>query len=342
MSSTESANHLVWQGQPGHYEVYYATLSHPETQTGFWIRYTLESPQAGHGEPYAQLWFATFDPNDSTKTFAYNRRFPIDALTTKGGPFQLQIGDAVLRHDGMKGSLASPDHKAEWDLRWQPAERLHLHLPTAVYPRSFADTKVQSPNLNVAAHGSITVDGRRYECVGAPLGQTHLWGRKHAYSWAWAHCNAFEGDRGVAFEALTVRLRRGPVVTPSLTIFSLYLDGQSPSLIEFREPWQLPFSRSEYGTGRYFLTGQNLTHKVEVEMTCRPEDLILTEYVDPDGEAAFCHNTECASATVKIWKRRGLLGWTEDRVIVSKNMAHYEWGARAGDPLVKKRHVQLR
>jgi len=75
---TETANHLVWQGQPGHYEVYYATFSHPETQTGFWIRYTLESPLAGHGEPYAQLWFATFDPKDSTKTFVYNWCFPIE------------------------------------------------------------------------------------------------------------------------------------------------------------------------------------------------------------------------------------------------------------------------
>ena len=60
----------------------------------------------------------------------------------------------------MKGSLASPDHKAEWDLRWQPSERLHRHLPTAVYSRTFADTIVHSPNLNVAAHGVVKVDAK--------------------------------------------------------------------------------------------------------------------------------------------------------------------------------------
>src|SRR6185503_14773833 len=101
-------------------------------------------------------------------------------------------------------------HSAEWDLSWIPSESAHLHLPDAAYLGHWADTQVLAPNLNVAARGRITVDGERYELDGAPLGQTHLWGKKHAYSWAWSHCNAFEGDRGAALESLTVRLRRGP------------------------------------------------------------------------------------------------------------------------------------
>ena len=62
MDSAE-ANRMRWAFQRGHYEVWYATLSHLASRTGFWIRYTLEAPEEGHGEPYAQLWFARLSTN---------------------------------------------------------------------------------------------------------------------------------------------------------------------------------------------------------------------------------------------------------------------------------------
>src|SRR5205085_1518340 len=39
-------NDLQWQGQPGHYEVYYVTFTDPVTGVGFWIRYTMVAPLA--------------------------------------------------------------------------------------------------------------------------------------------------------------------------------------------------------------------------------------------------------------------------------------------------------
>ncbi len=336
------ANRMRWERQPGHSEVWYATLSHLASETGFWIRYTLEAPKPGHGTPYAQLWFARFDARNPERTFGVNRKFPIAELRHEVEPFRVRIEGSELRHDGMKGALAGAGHSASWDLRWQPSPTLHLHLPDASYKGRWADTQVLSPNLNVAAHGQITVDGERYELAGDPLGQTHLWGRKHAYSWAWSHCNAFQGDRGAALETLTVRLRRGSIVLPKLTLLSLYLDGSDPDRIEFRDFWKLPMTRSEYGTGRYHLLASSAQFRVEAELTCRPEDMLLTEYVDPDGDPAFCHNTECADARVSVWRRSPFVGrFRAWRTLESRRGAHFEWGARAGDPLVKKRHVTV-
>ncbi len=44
------ANRMRWEFQRGHYEVWYATLTHLPSRTGFWIRYTLAAPTEGHGE----------------------------------------------------------------------------------------------------------------------------------------------------------------------------------------------------------------------------------------------------------------------------------------------------
>jgi hypothetical protein len=336
------ANRMRWNRKPGHYEVWYATLSHPPTTTGFWIRYTLEAPKPGHGEPYAQLWFARFDGDEPDRTFGINRRFPITELATSGVPFRVAIGDSELRHDGARGQLAGAGHVVSWDLTWLPSERVHLHLPSVAYMGNWADTQVLSPNLNVSARGQIVVDGERYELNGVPLGQTHLWGKKHAYAWAWSHCNGFHDAPGAALETLTVRLRRGPLVLPKLTMLSLYLDGDTPDKIEFRELRHLPLARSEFGTGRYLLTATNTEYKIEAELTCRPDDMLLAEYVDPDGEPAYCHNTECADARVTVWRRTPFAGpFREIRKLIADGTAHYEWGARAGDPLVKKRHVLI-
>jgi hypothetical protein len=338
----QTANRMRWLRQPGHYEVWYATLSHLPSQSGFWIRYTLESPTPGHGTPWAELWFARFSARDPDRTFGFHRRVPIAELREDKEPWRLRIGECELRDGGMKGALAGAGHKVEWDLSWRPSERVHRHLPDAVYRGSWADTQIVAPHLSVFASGAITIDGERVELDGAPLGQSHLWGRKHAYSWAWAHCNAFSGDRGAALETLTVRLRRGSIVLPKLSLLTLVLDGGDPARIEFRDFWKLPLVRAEYGTGRYHLLASGAEVRVEAELTCRADDMILTEYVDPDGDPAFCHNSCVADARVTIWRRSPFFGRLRlHRTLTSERGAHFEWAARAGDPTVKRRHVAV-
>ncbi|MCS6913863.1 MAG: tocopherol cyclase family protein [Myxococcales bacterium] len=340
-------NHMAWNRQPGHYEVWYITLTHRKTGTGFWIRYTLEAPEPQVGSPYAQLWFCRGDAQDPSRTFGINRRYPIDLLEVGQDPFSLRIGPARMDRSSLSGIVRGGGHEASWDLRFLPATRTHFHLPSFAYARggSLVDTVVFSPNLSIPLRGTITVDGQTYDFDGDPGGQTHLWGRKHAYAWAWAHCNAFDtGDNhGVAvLEALTVQLRRGPVVLPKLTVLSVYPDGLSGEELAFKEPWQIPLARSSYRTGSYHLLAKGPTVKVEATLTCRPEDMVLTEYVDPDGEPAYCHNTVVSSCDLRLWRRRYPgAPWRPWRHLSTRSGAHWEWGGRAGDSQVSRRHVTV-
>ena len=158
--ATAADNRRVWDGvKRGHYEVWYLTCSHLASRTGFWIRYTLEAPLPGHGDPYAELWFASFDHGDPGKNVAIHRRFPIAQHTADAEPFAVRIGPpesaATLAHGGARGTLAGDGHKVRWDLRWLPAERTYHQLPALVYKTGFSDTKVLTPNLDVPLRGEL-------------------------------------------------------------------------------------------------------------------------------------------------------------------------------------------
>jgi hypothetical protein len=338
---SEADNVMVWDGKrPGHYEVWYATFNHRPTSTGFWIRYTLESPLVGHGAPHATLWFAFFDARNPERNWAIHRPHPIGELVAEASPFQLAIGsDAVLRHDGMRGVLNGDAHSASWELAYTPCNFTHRHLPDLVYPRGFADTKVLSPNLIINLHGTVVVDGAIYTFDGDPGCQSHLWGRKHAHAWAWSHCNAFREDPTVCLETLSVRLRRGGLVLPTLSFVSLYLGSE---VHHFRRVQDLPFTRASWETGLYHFTATNRRVKIEGELRCRPEDLVKTPYSDPDGEASFCHNTEVADCALTFSMRRSLASpFKRVHRLTSRGSAHFEYAARVPDGHVSKRHVGL-
>jgi hypothetical protein len=341
-AATMADNVRVWDGRAtGHYEVWYLTLNHVASRTGFWIRYTLESPLPGHGEPYAQLWFAAFDHADPSRTFALNRKFPIAAMRAEAAPFALDIGDgARLTHGSASGAIAGAGHEARWSLTWLPADRTYRQLPDVIYRTRFGDTKVLTPNLDVPIRGTIDIDGRHLVLDGEPGGQTHLWGRKHAHAWAWGHCNAFEGHRGAALEALTVRLKRRGVVTPPLTVLGLRLDGEELAWNQFHHT---PFTRGHFGTGSYRFSAIAPDARLEGEYTCRPEDLVLTEYTDPDGEPSYCANTEVADLRVTVYRRTAisLSRFREAARLHAPGTGHFEVAGRSPDAAVTNRHVTL-
>lgn len=340
---SQSDNHIRWAGQPGHYEVWYLTGNHRDSDTGYWIRYTLESPLPGHGDPYAQLWFAFFDARDPDNNIAFNRKYHIAELAAHMEPFAVTIAGSEFTHQSARGSLQSGDktgdHRVSWDLRWQPSAETHRHLPSLMYQRGgLGETTVLAPNLDVAASGVIRCDDRTFELRDQPFGQTHLWGTKHAHKWAWGHCNAFDDRPGAAFEILSVCLKRAGHVLPPLTIFTLYLDGKAHRFNEFHHT---PITRSRTRTARFAFSATGLRTRIEGEFTCRPDDMVVAPYVDPDGEPSFCANTEVADLHILVYERSGFTSWREVADLRASRRGHFELGQRERDTAIVADHVTL-
>jgi hypothetical protein len=342
-TATAADNVRRWDGaRRGHYEVWYVTLHHAASETGYWIRYTLESPLDGVGQPYGQLWFARFDPRDPRRTFGINRKFPIASMTAEANPFAVHLGGNLFRHDAARGALAGDGHDVRWDLAWTPAPTTHHHLPKVMYLRGgLGETTVLSPSLDAPVTGSITVDGQTITFSGAHaserVGQTHLWGKKHAHAWAWGHCNAFDGRPGAAFEALTVRLRRRNVTLPPLTVLALYLDGEALAFNQFRHT---PFTRGEMGTGFYRFRALGPSVRLEGEFSARPADMVLAHYEDPDGAPSYCANTCAGDLRITVFRRSGSR-YREAARLLAPRRGHFEVATRSPDPAIEHQHVTV-
>ncbi|HEY3359207.1 MAG TPA: hypothetical protein VGQ83_38515 [Polyangia bacterium] len=333
-------NRIVWDRQPGRYEVWFVTCNHRASETGFWIRHTLSAPAAGQGEPVCQLWFARFDGRHPAETFAINRKLPITDLTAADEPFEIRVGEASLREDGLRGAIEGDGHRAEWDLQFVPASRSVLTLPRLAYRTARTDTKFLSPNFSVPLRGRLVADGREYVFDHDRATQCHIWGKKHAHAWAWGHVCGFVEDEGVGLDVLSVTLKKGPVVLPRLTVATLRDGGEDERLTQ---PWHLPFGHGEWYGGAFYFRAGSATVQIEGSFTASPADMVVAQYTDPDGEPAYCHNTEIATARLVV-RRRTLLSlsrWREAMSLTAPRLGHFEYASRTPDPAVARRHTTI-
>ena len=59
MEPSEQVNLPMWQGQPGHYEIWFVVAIDLNAPRATWVRYSTFSPV--DGPPRAAVWAADFD-----------------------------------------------------------------------------------------------------------------------------------------------------------------------------------------------------------------------------------------------------------------------------------------
>jgi hypothetical protein len=304
-------NALRWNGRSGHYEVYYVTLTDPGTGLGVWVRYTLEAPL--HGDPTCALWFAAMDPERGVS--ARKATLPIAELTATAEPFSLQIAQAQLTDTAATGAVED----VAWDLHWHTGR---AYEPVPALLQRFASTVLVLAHGDVAVDGHVEIAGRSVEIKGARGGQTHLWGTKHAASWAWARCSDFRTAAGepvpdTFIDGVSARVRRfGREVGPSTLLVGRIRgeDIRSTTLLSRQTTFGPEGWRFQAAVGAHRLIG-------EVE----PDRRLLAgvTYHDPDGEPAYCYNSEAASMRLEVHERG-----KPSVTLLGTGRAHFEYGQR--------------
>ena len=326
---SRSPNMLRWDGKPGHYEVYYLSATDPTSGVGLWIRYTMLAALDG-AEATCALWLMVMDPHDQDGgTFARKQTYPISQMTANDEPFTLQIADNTLNENGMRGSL--PD--ASFDLHWRPRLGAYEHVHPLLRHTGIAKTLLCLTHPDLEISGSVLYGGRELRLVGARGGQAHLWGSKHASRWAWLHCNDLRDRDGNTvsdsfIDAVSVYVPRlGRDVGPSTPVLAR-LEGRDFTSIS---PTRVLTNHSRFGLSRWELQASDRRVRLQAQIDAPRQRLVGVTYQDPDGQPAYCYNTEVATLRIGVWERSTTGGWSLRRELFSPGLAHFEYAQR--DPV---------
>jgi hypothetical protein len=322
-------NALQWSGEPGHYEVYYLTLTDRPTGVGVWIRYTMLAP-AGAGasaDPTCSLWFMAMDPARG-QVLGRKETFPIERMVAQPEPFELRVGDAVLTDRGMSGRLDG----AQWDLRWEPRLPAAEHVHPLLRKARLAKTILVLPHPDVEVSGSLAFEGRELQLESVRGGQAHLWGSKHATRWAWTHCNDFESFDGEPrsdsyFDGVSVFVSRlGRDVGPNTPVVGRF-GGR-----DFRSvgPVQVTRNPSRFGLTTWHVEARDGDRRLAADVEADRDALVGVTYHDPDGELAYCYNSETASMQLRLWEGGRLV-----EELTAPGRAHFEYAQREPVPGVE-------
>lgn len=283
-------NAPAWDGGSPFFEDWYLKANLLDQEASVWVRYTLRAPVDQAAE--ATVWAIVDLPKD---TIAATRTVEADELELEGDPFAFSTPHGDLTSAACGGDVGP----MRWELAWEPTPYAFWGLPRWGYELPAAVTKTVTPNPDLSVVGHVEVADRTLSLDGAPGQQGHVWGRKHADGWAWAHSNAGEGP---VWEVLAARSEVLGRSTPSV---STVLLRRAERTLAFRN---VLVNQASFGAEGLSFTARSLKHRVRGRVT--PGGLHRVTYVDPDGQRAFCHNTKQATSWL-VLEERGLTGWRE-------------------------------
>jgi len=303
-----------WRGKPGRLEVWYATLSNPQTRAGLWIHCETVAPT--QGPAYAHGWATWFPPDGPPRTERFG---PEPAAPAADGWFD-SAGVHVRPQQltGLARSLA-------WQLSWKDTGAPPTPLWT--FPRPAWEREllpgaqvVLAPTADFS--GSLTVDDTVHPMDGWRGGVAHIYGHGNAKRWGWLHADLGGGDVLEAVSAVSHRpgLRR---LAP-LAFIRLRVDGKDwptgllPSLR----------MRTTLGLRHWQMEGRVGGKAALIRVDQPPERCVSLQYTDPDGGTVVCTNTEQADIHIEIGDRQWSVVGT----------GHAEVGLRGADaPAVNER-----
>ncbi len=289
---------------PG-YEVWYGKVDLGDARA-LWFRYTLLDGAVQQCATWALLF-------DGDKIHAGKQVWPLRAAQAHGVgllPALLEPARFANRHTVFQvadshlddGNAIGQAGHLRWDLSWQDRGRHFEHTPWLLRQLGLTGTTFRSPLADIRMSGTVWCDDQVVTVNDATGALGHLHGRRHADSWAWTHCNHFDGGQEVVFEAISARIRVLGRLTPPLSSFMLHISGQTHVFSSLKR-WRQ--TRSTWGDGVWHLVAENSALRV-VGTVHAPTtaQVALVTYTDTDGSSLWCANSKLASLTLAVHDKR--------------------------------------
>ena len=310
-----------WKGEAGRTEVWYTTVTDPETGTGLWLHHELVAPADG-SEAYAHGWVARFPADGDPVEHARFGPEPWRTLDTDGFAAEgIKAGPGRLH--GTAGAF-----RWELDERPQhPRDKPLFTFPRWSWRRPLLPAAQIVPVPSGTYSGRFAYEGGELELKDAPGATARIYGHGNARRWSWLHADLGGGDvlEIVAATSMRPGLRR----LPPLVFLRLRKDGRDwPRRAERTAVgWAgLGRFRAKVGLPTWTVRGRSGLRRIRVEVTQPEERTRALDYTDPDGSRAVCRNSETADARILLERWWGR--WRTEAEWVLDKTGHAEVGGR--------------
>jgi hypothetical protein len=317
-----------------HVESYFLKANDPEGMRALWVRGTIFARASEPGGAVAEGWAIAFDRRGGTRRHvALKSTIPVSRASLSRGELGVawdepQDGAAFsLRSGAARGHVARLGKRIGWDLTYQAEGPALELLPYAwMYGAPFPKSKLVTPVPDTTFAGEVEVGGERWSLDGWRGMQGHNWGRGNADLYAWCHVNLWDGaGEPLVLEAVSARVRTGPVLLPLLTLAAVRARGVDH---RFHRPADMARAKASIDGLTYRLEVASDLGRLEAEITADPEDMVGLYYANPKGPITHCYNSKLARARL-TFEPAGRSGLTR-----TSSAAALEIGTHERDPAV--------
>ena len=94
-------------------------------------------------------------------------------------------------------------------------------------------------------------------------------------------------------------------------------------------PLAVQRNESEFDLTSWRFDAKDGRRRLVGEVRAKKEDLVGVTYHDPDGDLAYCYNTEVADMSLDVFERAARWGsWRKTEELRSDGRAHFEYAQR--------------
>jgi hypothetical protein len=283
----------------GHVESWFLKANDPVGRRAVWLKWTLWSGSGDPAHAVAEAWAVAFGGADGHGPHvATKSSVPFQRAHFARGAIGASIDGCTLTADAAQGRVESGGRAVAYDLRIASLEAPLVHFPAAwMYERGFPRQKLVSPIPNARISGTVDVEGERWSLREWPGMVGHNWGAGNSESYAWGHCNAWDGGDDVVLEGFSARVRAGGVLLPATTALCIRHHGTSYMLSGFAA---LARNHGSISARRWTFRGRGARIAVEGEIWADTDDFVGLFYPNPDGTVCYCLNSKLARAEVTL------------------------------------------
>jgi hypothetical protein len=288
----------------GHVESWFLKANDPHGRRAVWLKWTIWSGAGGRDHAVAEAWAIAFggaDGHVATKTTV-----PFERARFATSAIGASVDGCTLSADAARGRVETAGRAIEYELAITSLEAPLVHFPRSwMYERGFPKQKIVSPIPNARISGRVVVgrvspsglEGETWTLDAWPGMVGHNWGAGNSESYAWGHCNAWDGEDDVVFEGFSARVRAGGVLLPTTTALCLRHHGTSYMLSGFAA---LAKNQGSIPPRRWRFRGQGPRVAIEGEMWADTDDFVGLFYPNPDGTVCYCLNSKLARAEIAV------------------------------------------